>query len=279
MNDIKKAIRIASQNPKIAQVLMPLIEAYIDQENKVRELEMRVASGSRAQKKTKAEKAYKQMGRKKSRNKKKNEKLHKKYEGKEWKLPYMQLPPKAKEMWSQQLFQWEKRGKVPKFNKPFKNLTKEEQAELREKFMKQSYSEWAPKSDEKKGKSPTEKIPKKTLNEIASISDNALNDAYGYGLSKPNTFGHEANKNSAAFALEAINKGEKDLEAISDAVHKGWANAFNTFEDPIYKEKPEKKKARKALADTAYSDLSEEEKEKDRVVARAMIEWHSKKTR
>lgn len=279
MSDINKAIKLAHQNPKLAQLLMPLIQAYVEQENRLQELEMRVASESRAQKKTRAQKGYRQMVRKKSRNKKKNERLHKKFEGKEWKLPYMQLPPKAKEMWSQQLFEWEKRGKVPKFNKPYKNLTKEEQSELREKFMKQSYSEWAPKSEgEKGGKSPTDNIPKKTLDEIASVSDNALNDAYGYGLSKPNTFGHEANKNSAAFALEAIKSGEKDLEAISEAVHKGWANAFNSFDDPIYKEKPEKKKARKTLADTSYSDLSEEEKEKDRVVARAIMSWHKKKT-
>lgn len=274
MKEVKAAIKLASGNVKLASLLSPIIEAYLELEEKTLDLQIRLASESRALKKTKAQKSYKKMKRKKSVHRKENERLLKRFEKQPWKLPYKLLPPKAKKMWGEQIFEWDKRGKVPKYNKPFKSLSKDEQQELRLKFLKQSYSEWGATQEKEPKKM---KMSKKTLNEITSISDNALNDAYGYGLSKPGTFGHNANQNSASFALEAIQSGETDLEAISEAVHKGWANAFNTFDDPIYKEKPEKRKARKELADTSYSDLSEEEKEKDRVVARAMLKWHESK--
>jgi hypothetical protein len=110
-------------------------------------------------------------------------------------------------------------------------------------------------------------IKKNVLNEsdldhYAQISDEALDNAYHYGRSKPGTFGYEANKGSAKFALEKI----------ADAIHKGWASVATTYDDPIYAVKPEKKANRLNLADTHYSQLSEEEKEKDRVVARALLQ-------
>jgi hypothetical protein len=45
-----------------------------------------------------------------------------------------------------------------------------------------------------------------------------------------------------------------------------------TYDDPIYATKPEKKENRMKLANTSYSDLSEDEKEKDRVVARSLLQ-------
>ena len=77
------------------------------------------------------------------------------------------------------------------------------------------------------------------LNQLATISDAALDAVYKYGRSTPgNTFGWQANLKSAEFAAKMINGGITDIEAISDAIHKGWnmtARAFvqnpDQFED------------------------------------------------
>lgn len=119
------------------------------------------------------------------------------------------------------------------------------------------------------------------LERATEISDNALNDAYGYGLSEPGSFGYEANKYSSMYALAAImenyktvmkNPKDSDLiDAVADAVHDGWSYAANTVYDPRYETQPEKKTNRIKLADASYDELSDEEKEKDRVIARALI--------
>jgi hypothetical protein len=110
------------------------------------------------------------------------------------------------------------------------------------------------------------------LDHYAQVSDEALDNAYHYGRSKPGTFGYEANKGSAKFALNLMKNGETDIEKISDAIHKGWASVATTYDDPIYATKPEKKENRMKLANTSYSELSEDEKEKDRVVARSLLQ-------
>jgi hypothetical protein len=77
------------------------------------------------------------------------------------------------------------------------------------------------------------------IQQLATISDEALDKAYGYGRSKPgNTFGWQANLKSAEFAKRMIDKGVTDIEKISDAIHQGWnvtAKAFvqnpNQFDD------------------------------------------------
>ena len=112
----------------------------------------------------------------------------------------------------------------------------------------------------------------KDLDYYAMISDKALDKEYHYGRSKPGTFGYEANKGSAKFALEKLEKGETNIDVISDAIHQGWASVARTYDDPVYATKPEKKVNRLKLADTSYFDLPEEEKEKDRVVARALLD-------
>jgi hypothetical protein len=122
-----------------------------------------------------------------------------------------------------------------------------------------------------------EEFSKDELQHYADIFDDALDKEYHYGLAKPGTFGAVACISSAKFALDALEAGETDLEKISDAVHKGWAETARTFDDPVYKEKPAKKQNRLKLADTDYFDLPEEEKEKDRVGARAIMQEYSKK--
>ena len=140
-----------------------------------------------------------------------------------------------------------------------------------------------------------------SVQQLATISDAALDAAYGYGRSTPgNTFGWQANMKSAAYAKQMIDQGVTDIEAISDAIHKGWnvtAQAFvqnpDQFDDRknqtanLQKEFPdlspeeiaqkveaiiEKKRAqRDTLMKQNYAQLSDGEKEKDRVVARALL--------
>ena len=140
-----------------------------------------------------------------------------------------------------------------------------------------------------------------SLQQLATISDEALDNAYHYGRSTPgNSFGWQANLKSAEFAKKAIDSGVKDIEQISDAIHRGWnvtAQAFvknpdqfddrkietakrqmkepNKSPEEIAKEVDaliEKKRAQRAnLMKVNYAQLPEDEKEKDRVVARALL--------
>ena len=99
-------------------------------------------------------------------------------------------------------------------------------------------------------------------------SDAALDARYGYGRAQGDkrSFGRAANRSSAAAALRAIRRGERSgsgtsREAGADAVHRGWAKTAKTSTDQT----PEKKAKRAKLANTSYSNLPDDEKEKDRV--------------
>jgi hypothetical protein len=121
------------------------------------------------------------------------------------------------------------------------------------------------------------------VEQLATISDEALDRAYHYGRSSPgNTFGWQANLKSAAFAKKIIDSGITDIEKISDAIHRGWnvtAQAFvkNPMQfDDSKTMAPEKLQAklaqREKLMTQQYAQLPEDEKEKDRVVARALLQ-------
>jgi hypothetical protein len=123
-----------------------------------------------------------------------------------------------------------------------------------------------------------------SVQQLAAISDAALDDAYGYGRSTPgNTFGWQANLKSAAYAKQMIDQGVTDIEAISDAIHKGWNTTAQAFvQDPEQFDDTAKLAAagkleaklqqRAQLMKQNYGQLPEEEKEKDRVVARALLQ-------
>ena len=110
----------------------------------------------------------------------------------------------------------------------------------------------------------------KELGDIArEVADEALNEVYGYGLSvDPGSFGYIANQYSSSFVLNAALNGCEDLENLAAFAHQGWAQAH--YDHPQEGASQEKLDARTKLADTPYFNLSETEKEKDRVVAKAV---------
>lgn len=120
---------------------------------------------------------------------------------------------------------------------------------------------------------------------LAAISDEALKQAYGWEKSVPNsnTFGWQSNLKSAEYAAKSINSGETDIERISDEIHKGWNETAERFvQDPDQFDDTQKLRddgkfdtkyaQRKYLKGLDYKDLKEEEKDKDRVVARALLQ-------
>ena len=123
-----------------------------------------------------------------------------------------------------------------------------------------------------------------SVQQLATISDEALDKAYGYGRSSPgNTFGWQANLKSAAYAKQMIDKGVTDIDEISNAIHKGWNVTAKAFvQDPDQFDDTEKLKAagkleaklqqREKLMNISYSQLPDDEQEKDRVVARALLQ-------
>jgi len=122
-----------------------------------------------------------------------------------------------------------------------------------------------------------------SVQQLATISDEALDNAYGYGRSSPgNTFGWQANLKSAAYAKHMIDKGVTDIEAISDAIHKGWWSIAQKFvDDPDQFDDTETLRA-KGKFDTKMSDriaqmvpfdqLTKDQQDIDRVVARALLQ-------
>ena len=128
-----------------------------------------------------------------------------------------------------------------------------------------------------------ESMDEMSIEKLATISDAALDQAYGYGRSSPgNTFGWQANLKSAEFAKKIIDSGVTDIDQISDAIHQGWNVTARAFvENPNQFSDTEKLKAagkleaklaqREKLMNIDYSQLDDEEQEKDRVVARALL--------
>jgi len=123
-----------------------------------------------------------------------------------------------------------------------------------------------------------------SVQQLATISDEALDNAYHYGRNTPgNTFGWQANLKSAAYAKQMIDRGVTDIEAISDAIHKGWNVTARAFvNNPEQFDDTEKLKAagkleaklqqRAKLMNIGYAQLPDDEQEKDRVVARALLQ-------
>jgi hypothetical protein len=127
-----------------------------------------------------------------------------------------------------------------------------------------------------------EDIMEKEDSEYEKASDAALDSRYGYGRASGDkrSFGRAANRSSAAAALRAIRRGKRSgsgtsTEAGADAVHQGWAKTAKTSSDQT----PEKKARRAGLANTPYSKLPDDEKEKDRVSFNAVKATYNNRNR
>ena len=142
----------------------------------------------------------------------------------------------------------------------------------------------APGSCKKKTEESITESSNFSIEQLATISDQALDQVYGYGRSTPgNTFGWQANIMSATYAKEVIDMGVTDIEKIANAIHKGWNVTAKKFvENPDQFDDTEKLRQsgkldskiqqRKKLMNIDYNQLSDAEKEKDRVVARALLQ-------
>ena len=122
-----------------------------------------------------------------------------------------------------------------------------------------------------------------SIEQLAMISDKALDDARKYGRSTPsNTFGWQANLKSAEFAKKVIDAGETDIEKISDAIHKGWWSVAQKFVDnpdqfddtkKLRDEgKLDKKMQQRIDQMVPYNQLTDDQKKIDRIVARALLQ-------
>ena len=126
-------------------------------------------------------------------------------------------------------------------------------------------------------------MSEKSIEELATISDAALDQKYGYGRSSPgNTFGWQANLASAAYAKDAIDSGITDIDQISDAVHKGWwsvaqkfvdnPDQFDDTETLRAKGKFDKKMADRIAQMVPFNQLTKDQQDIDRVVAEALLQ-------
>jgi uncharacterized protein YcnI len=126
-------------------------------------------------------------------------------------------------------------------------------------------------------------MSEKSIEELATISDAALDQEYGYGRSSPgNTFGWQANLASAAYAKQAIDSGSTNIDEISDAVHKGWwsvaqkfvdnPDQFDDTETLRAKGKFDKKMADRIAQMVPFNQLTKDQQKIDRVVAEALLQ-------
>jgi hypothetical protein len=114
------------------------------------------------------------------------------------------------------------------------------------------------------------------IDTLAMASESALDKEYSYGISAPGSFGNSCNIQSATDLLKAIESGERDIERLADISHEGWAKIARKFDDPIYESQPEKRVKRLKLAETPYDELPDDEQEKDRVAAKAVLKAYLK---
>jgi len=115
-----------------------------------------------------------------------------------------------------------------------------------------------------------------SLTNLAHIANKALDQIYHYGVSEPGmNFGWLSTIESVKAAKKLIDAGETDIEVISDAIHEGWnKTAIADYLGKLNLDTPtpkEKKEERYKKAQTKYNNLSEDDKEKDRVVARVLL--------
>jgi hypothetical protein len=116
----------------------------------------------------------------------------------------------------------------------------------------------------------------KKLSEWVDISHRYMTRAEGwqYRPLHPETYGYDNHAMSIATMLTEGTQPEiKNIEKLSSAVHDGWTLNYCWWRDnkPQRAHKPLGDDERNKLAATPYSELPEREKEKDRMVVRAIL--------
>ena len=107
------------------------------------------------------------------------------------------------------------------------------------------------------------------MHELNLKAQEALSSIYGYDV-VTDGFGYHSMTLSIEHGLHALSEGHP-LETIAEAIHEGWAKAAHMFDSPEHEPNEAKRKRRVELATTSYSQLSEDDKEKDRVIAGVLL--------
>lgn len=109
---------------------------------------------------------------------------------------------------------------------------------------------------------------------------NSKENKWFYSPLKEGAFGFDNLAISIIYTLEKVKTQEKlkkiSIEKLSDYVHRAWSKNYIYWRDNepwisgdyIKPAKPLNDKNRNKLAETNYDDLPEDEKEKDRIIAR-----------
>lgn len=124
-----------------------------------------------------------------------------------------------------------------------------------------------------------------TLHELVNTVHKNMSEMSGWEYKPliPGMFGYDNMAVAISMVLEHIescNNKLEDIEILADIVHQGWIENYTHWRDnfpwvknPNYK-RPFKDlgdEGRNKLADTPYSQLPELEKEKDRIIAKAIL--------
>lgn len=120
----------------------------------------------------------------------------------------------------------------------------------------------------------------KSLADLAAKCHKALSLAsnWKYVPLKPGAFGYDNMIHSIGMAF-ANHKVGMSVDEIADLVHQGWINNYTFWRDNLpFKKNPLYQKPGSPLGDerrnkcamTPYAELPEDEKEKDRIIARQL---------
>lgn len=120
-----------------------------------------------------------------------------------------------------------------------------------------------------------------SLDNLVNVCHKALSTASGwkYYPLKPGAFGYDNMVHSIATVFDNYEPG-LDVEEVADLVHQGWITNYTYWRDnQPFKTNSLYLKPGNALGDerrnncakTPYNELPEDEKEKDRIVAKALI--------
>ena len=126
------------------------------------------------------------------------------------------------------------------------------------------------------------------LLQLSKIADKALNETFGLPLNYyGERFGWQACEYRASHANSLLEEGVENIERIAESIHNGWVQAAKEFiKNPFqFSDSVDLEKDgslcnllinRDILSKLSYSELSEDCKEENRVIAKAFIAYHTR---